>query len=108
MDPPPSPLTFFLLLFTGWINRHQQAVIEYLLEENRVLGAVNGWGRLRLTDDQRRRLAVKGRVLGRRLSVAISRTRARICCSIGGRPSRRERRVQRPRSRAGLGRSSDR
>jgi hypothetical protein len=40
MDSLPSPLTFFLLLFAGWINRHQQAVIDYLLEENRVLRAV--------------------------------------------------------------------
>src|ERR1700694_1930247 len=24
MDPLPPPLTFFLLLFSGWINRHQQ------------------------------------------------------------------------------------
>jgi transposase InsO family protein len=72
MDPLPSPLTFFLLLFAGWINRHQQAVIDYLLEENRVLRAVNGSRRLRLTDDQRRRLAVKGRVLGRRHLSAIA------------------------------------
>jgi hypothetical protein len=55
MDRLPPRLTFFLLLFSGWINRHQQAVIDYLLEENRVLRAVNGSRRLRLTDDQRRR-----------------------------------------------------
>ena len=60
MDPLPPPLSFFLLLFSGWINRHQQAVIDFLLEENRVLRAVNGSRRLRLTHDQRRRLAVKG------------------------------------------------
>jgi hypothetical protein len=42
MDSLPPPLTFFLLLFAGWINRHQQAVIDYLIEENRVLRAVNG------------------------------------------------------------------
>ena len=72
MDPLPPPLTFFLLLFSGWINRHQQAVIDYLLEENRVLRAVNGSRRLRLTDDQRRRLAVKGHVLGRRHLAAIA------------------------------------
>ena len=66
MDRLPSPLAFFLLLFSGWINRQQQAVIDYLLEENRVLRAAHGPGRLRLTDDQRRRLAVKGKVLGRR------------------------------------------
>src|SRR5262245_29063280 len=61
MDSVPSPLTFFLLLFSGWVNRQQQAVIDYLLEENRVLRAQRSTRRLRLTDDQRRRLAVKGR-----------------------------------------------
>ena len=39
MDPLPPPLAFFLLLFSGWINRQQQAVIDYLREENRVLRA---------------------------------------------------------------------
>jgi putative transposase len=72
MAPLPPPLTFFLQLFSGWINRHQQAVIDYLIEENRVLRAVNGSRRLRLTDDQRRRLAVKGYVLGRRHLVAVA------------------------------------
>jgi hypothetical protein len=72
MDPLPSPLTFFLLLFSGWIHRHQQAVIDYLIEENRVLRAVNGSRRLRLTDDQRRRLAVRGHVLGRRHLAAVA------------------------------------
>ena len=66
MDPLPPPLAFFLHVFSGWVNRQQQAVIEYLLEENRVLRAAHGPRRLRLTDDQRRRLAVKGKVLGRR------------------------------------------
>jgi transposase InsO family protein len=72
MDPLPRPLTFCLLLFAGWVNRHQQAVIEYLLEENRVLRAANGSRRLRLTDDQRRRLAVKGHILGRRHIAAVA------------------------------------
>ena len=66
MDPLPPPLAFFLLLFSGWINRQQQAVIDYLREENRVLRAAYGPRRVRLTDDQRRRLAVKGKALGRR------------------------------------------
>jgi putative transposase len=66
IDSLPPPLTFFLLLVSGWVNRHQQAVIDYLLEENRVLRAAHGPRRLCLTDDQRRRLAVKGKVLGRR------------------------------------------
>ena len=72
MDPLPSPVAFFVLLFSGWVNRHQQAVIDYLLEENRVLRAVNGSRRVRLTDDQRRRLAVKGKVLGRRRLPAVA------------------------------------
>jgi putative transposase len=62
----PPPLAFVVLLFAGWVNRQQQAVIDYLLEENRVLRAAHGPRWLRLTDDQRRRLAVKGKVLGRR------------------------------------------
>ena len=72
MDSLPPPLAFFLLLFSGWINRQQQAVIDYLLEENRVLCAAHGPRRLRLTDDQRRRLAVKGQVLGRRHLAAVA------------------------------------
>jgi len=34
----PPPVAFVLLLVSGWVNRQQQhAVIDYLLEENRVL-----------------------------------------------------------------------
>jgi putative transposase len=72
MDPLPPPLAFFVLLFSGWVNRQQQAVLDYLLEENRVLRAVQPSRRLRLTDDQRRRLAVKGKVVGRRCLAAIA------------------------------------
>jgi putative transposase len=72
MDPMPPPLPFRCLLFSGWVNRPQQAVIDYLLEENRVLRAALGPRRLRMTDDQRRRLAVKGKVLGRRQLAAIA------------------------------------
>ena len=70
--PAASPFAFFLLLFSRWVNRHQQAVIDYLLEENRVLRAAHGPRRLRLTDDQRRRLAVKDKVLGRRRLAGIA------------------------------------
>src|SRR5262245_48105448 len=72
MDALPPPLAFFPLLFSGWVNRQQQAVIDYLLEENRVLRAERGRRRLRLTDDHRRRLAVKGKALGRRRLGAIA------------------------------------
>jgi hypothetical protein len=46
MDPLPPPLAFFLLLFSGWVNRPQQAVIDYLLKENRVLQAAHTSRRL--------------------------------------------------------------
>src|SRR5262245_21701219 len=59
------PLQVLLVALAGWVNRHQQHVIEYVVEENRVLKAQVKGRRLRLTDDQRRRLAVKGRRLGR-------------------------------------------
>ena len=72
MDPLPLPFAFFLVLFSGWVNRQQQAVIDYLLEENRVLRPAHGPRRLRLTDDQRRRLAAKGQVLGRRRLAAVA------------------------------------
>ncbi len=45
----------------------QQALIDYLIEENRVLKAQLEGQRLRFTDAQRRRLAVKAKVLGRQL-----------------------------------------
>jgi transposase InsO family protein len=61
------PLQVLLVTLAGWVNRHQQHVIEYLVEENRVLKEQVKGRRLRLTDDQRRRLAVKGRRLGRRV-----------------------------------------
>lgn len=32
-----SPLQVLLVTLAGWVNRHQQHVIEYLLDENRVL-----------------------------------------------------------------------
>ncbi|MFH2008205.1 MAG: hypothetical protein ABI333_16600, partial [bacterium] len=61
----PPVVQFLLLTFAGWVNRKQQEVIDYLLEENRVLREQLGGRRLRLTNDQRRRLAAKGKLLGR-------------------------------------------
>jgi hypothetical protein len=60
MDSRPHPVIFLLLLVSGWVHRQQMAVIDYLLEENRVLRAAHASRRVRLTHDQRRRLAVKG------------------------------------------------
>ena len=60
------PLQFLVLTISGWVNRGQQDVIEYLLEENRVLREHAGDRRLRFTDVQRRRLATKARKLSRK------------------------------------------
>ena len=58
---------FMLVALSGWINRQQQAAIAYLQEENRVLREQFGGKRLRFTDAQRRRLAAKAKVLGRKV-----------------------------------------
>jgi transposase InsO family protein len=55
-----------MLTFAGWVNRGQQDVIEYLHEENRVLREQLSGRRLRFTDGQRRRLAAKAKVIGRK------------------------------------------
>jgi transposase InsO family protein len=61
-----APLQFLLLVFAGWVNRRQVDILEYLQEENRVLREQLGDRRLRFSDAQRRRLAAKGRAIGRR------------------------------------------
>jgi putative transposase len=60
------------MVFAGWFNRQQQAAIEYLKTENEILKSQLKGRRLRLTDEQRCRLAVKGRALGRRLLAQVS------------------------------------
>ena len=69
-----NPWHILLVSIAGWMNREQNAVIEYLQEENRVLHELLGNKRPRLNNDQRRRLAAKGKVLGRKLLSA--------CCCI--------------------------
>ena len=67
-----QPFHFLLVALAGWLNRHQQLIIDYLLEENRVLKAQLDGRRLQLTDDQRRRLAVRAQRLGRDCLQAIA------------------------------------
>jgi hypothetical protein len=43
------PLRVLLVTLAGWVNRHQQHVIEYLVEENRVLKEQVRGRRFRLT-----------------------------------------------------------
>ena len=66
------PLRLLLATFAGWANRHQVLVIDYLVQENRILKEQLRGKHLRLTDAQRRRLAAKGKLLGRRLLQSIA------------------------------------
>lgn len=67
MTPVIQPFHLLVIALAGWLNRHQQTVIDYLIEENRVLKDQLEGQRLRFTDEQRIRLAVKAKALGRRL-----------------------------------------
>jgi hypothetical protein len=62
-----DPFRLLLISIAGWLGQQQRDVIDYLQEENRVLRQQLGNKRLRLSDDQRRRLAVKAKKLGRRI-----------------------------------------
>ena len=68
----PDALRFLILTAAGWVNRHQEDVTDYLREENRVLREQLGPRPLRLTDAQRRRLAVRGQKLGRRILAQVA------------------------------------
>jgi putative transposase len=67
-----DPFRFVLIAVSGWMNQRQLLVIDYLREENRVLREQLGGRRLRLDDDQRRRLAVKAKALGRKVLAEIA------------------------------------
>ena len=73
-----KPMTMLLAMLAGWINREQQQIIEYLKAENSILKEellrATGKKRIILNDTQRRRLAILGRRLGRKLI-------GQICCA---------------------------
>src|SRR5437868_5740061 len=48
-----DPFSFLVVSLAGWMNQHQQQVIHYLMEENRVLREQIGNRRMRFRDDQR-------------------------------------------------------
>ncbi len=61
-----QPWHLFVMILAGWIRHQQQEAMDYLRTENQVLKEKLGKKRILLNDDQRRRLAVKGKVLGRK------------------------------------------
>ena len=67
-----QPWKILVTALAGWITRQQDAVIDFLREENRVLKQQLGGKRLRLADAQRRRLAVRGKAIGRRALAEVA------------------------------------
>jgi len=75
------PFQFVVMAIAGWMNQHQQQVVEYLLEENRALRQQMGSRRMRFNDDQRRRLAVRAKKLGRRVLKELATiVTQELCC----------------------------
>ena len=62
-----QPWQMLLAILAVWINEQQQLRIEYLFAENQGLKESFGTKRIVLNDEQRRRLAVKGKLLGRKV-----------------------------------------
>ena len=66
-----NALMMLVSMLAGWINRQQQEALEYLKEENKILRdellKATGKKCIILNDSQRRRLAILGKKLGRKL-----------------------------------------
>ena len=67
----PAALQIVLGVLTVWLDRREPEAVAYLIEENRVLRRQLGARRLRLTDDDRRRLAARAYRVGRTTLWAI-------------------------------------
>jgi putative transposase len=65
-----DPFRLLLISVAGWLGQQQRDAIDYLREENRVLCEQLGGKRLRLNDDQRRRLAAKALLTWHRKLIA--------------------------------------
>jgi hypothetical protein len=61
----PAAVQMVLSVLTGWLDRRERAALAYLIEENRILRNHLAGRRLRLTDDDRRRLATRAYRVGR-------------------------------------------
>jgi transcriptional regulator with XRE-family HTH domain len=74
------PWQLLFVILASWVNRLQQGIIEYLRTENQVLKEKLRNQRILLNDDQRRRLAVKGRILGPKLLEQVGTRRPVHLC----------------------------
>jgi hypothetical protein len=62
-----TPFHFLVVAISGWMNREQQQVIDYLREENRILREKLGSKRIILNESQKLRLATAAMKLGKDL-----------------------------------------
>ncbi len=62
-----QPWQLLLVILAGWMNQLQQQIIEFQRKEIEVLKKRLGKRRIILNDDERRILAVKAKVLGRKV-----------------------------------------
>jgi hypothetical protein len=67
-----DPFRFLLVAVSGWMKQCQLQAVDYLREERRVLREQLGGRRIRLNDDQRRRLAGKAKGLARKILAEVA------------------------------------
>src|SRR5438093_9185837 len=67
-----DPFSFLVVSIAGWMNQRQHQVIDYLVEENRVLREQIGNRRMRFTDSQRCRLALRAKKLSRKVLAQVA------------------------------------
>ncbi|MDB4419547.1 integrase core domain-containing protein [Rubripirellula sp.] len=98
-----QPWQLMLIILASWVNRQQQQVIEYLRAENAVLKEKSGKKRILPNNDQRRRLAVKGKQLGQVGTLftpdTILRWRRHLVAQKWNYSDRKEQKSGRPRTR---------
>ena len=66
MGSVPPLLQFLLMIASGWVQRHQLIVIEFLQAENRLLKERLRGKRIRFTDAERALLARKAKAVERK------------------------------------------
>ena len=67
-----QPWQVVFVALSAWVNRRQQQIIEFQNAEIEALLKKLGKKRVLLTDDQRRLLAVQGKVLGRKALIELT------------------------------------
>jgi hypothetical protein len=72
-----TTLQLVLSVLIGWLDCRERQTVAYLIEENRLLRRQLGGRRLRLTDDDRRRLAARAYRVGRAALRQIATIRMR-------------------------------